>query len=1548
MKRLMAVGVAGAVALAAQAGWQPGLREVAFASGNEIDKTSYAGAETNVVLRPERAFSAGARTTYTTYVYWGQIYLDGRTWNFAESFNRSVWLKIDGTVVLDDEAYNKTTAGSITRAPGWYDFELRLYCYNSAAGPVTSDNWGTTAYGFGRNASGYTGKASSYYSCPADPGDGTLFRCDDGNGIADVLDVASIPDVSFPGVAASTRSGLAAGAELTLSVPAVWRNETATMEATCTGWTLHDATGAEVDSGAGNTANYEHPSPAAYRKLVWHWTLSDPTGDANRRYVRFSYGNDANNGLTWNTAFATIQAAIAACPAGGSVVVGPGTYLAQNTTVTADSVVHALYIDKTIAILAAEGPDRTVVDAGTDVARAEAKVCAADALLAGFSFVNGANNAKARATGVEATAGTVSNCVVSIRAQWARAGAAFSLSGTARGHALQVAPASWNASESSSVVYLSDSAALDGLVITNFTYRNANGTASGTGYFVYLASTASLRNALVAGNTAGSIPTTSLRPLVHLANQNCRLADSTIANNTLLTGDGALQIAGNKATVSNVIVWANSNLSGTNPDIHGGANTNRLFHSCWPGAAAGTAALNTPLDPQFHDGASGDWRLRALSPAAEMGAEWLRPGGADAAFECAADADAHVSASGSPLAATFTGYCTEGHEVARAIWDFGDGTVVTGGWPTATHTYSVPGSYTATVVVEDTAGNAATNVLAAPFVALPLTCYVREGASGVYPYDSWEKATGSIADAVAVGSCNVVVTNGSYEIAPPFLGIYRPLSLTSVEGPAATTLVSTGGTDVDHRVLTAATASDILVAGFTLSGGYALNYGWSASLQMDTGMLSNCVVRGAGRISRSAVAVFSGTAKAVDCVFDGHGLTWNNNSSTQRGVSIEGSAVLDRCEIKSFRVDTANGNYPGEAPVCIASAGAVLRNSLVHHCTNGVSANAQYHGVVAMTGTGRIENCTVSDNLCGGYGGGVWANAGGTVANCVVYGNRALTAGDDMYSTVDTAVATNTLASDFSSWMRGVGSDCVAKNPNFDEGTPYHLTALSTACIDKGLALDWLDGALDLDRQPRVSGEAVDLGCYEFSGSTDVPLDGTLSLNAYLGRAPMEVSVEADLVGNVDGLSIAWNFGDGETAIGAAAATNHTYTAPGVYTVTAAVSNGAGETAALAPAVLTVVGDVCHVSPDGAHIPPFTTWADAATNIADAVALNPRTVLVTNGTYAISESIVLATDTALRSVNGAEATVIDAQSLCRNLWMTGQDALCEGFTLKRGVGNYGTMSIYARVEGGLLSRCILTNSVTTYRDTAVLVRNGGRMVDCVVDTGEATGNADFEYIYETVVQDGGVIDRCVIQRYRYSPGNLPNSSTTPHAAVKVEGGGVLRNCLVRDCRATHPSSTDTAYRSAILVSGSGTVENCTVVDCSGSQAGAGLTISAPASATPVIRNNIVWGNTALDGSENADIRDVASPSAPRVTYSCSSDLTTGQGNTTADPRFAGAVRAKPPYSLKSRSPLLNAGTYLDWMDGATDLIGLPRVSGTAPAMGCYESPYAGGTAMEVR
>ncbi len=68
-----------------------------------------------------------------------------------------------------------------------------------------------------------------------------------------------------------------------------------------------------------------------------------------------------------------------------------------------------------------------------------------------------------------------------------------------------------------------------------------------------------------------------------------------------------------------------------------------------------------------------------------------------------------------------------------------------------------------------------------------------------------------------------------------------------------------------------------------------------------------------------------------------------------------------------------------------------------------------------------------------------------------------------------------------------------------------------------------------------------------------------------------------------------------------------------------------------------------------APVAPYTTWGTAATNIQDAVdaAAYDDTVLVADGTYHISEEIILTNCVALRSLNGSEAVTIDANGNCR-------------------------------------------------------------------------------------------------------------------------------------------------------------------------------------------------------------------------------------------------------------------------------------------------------------
>ena len=1352
---------------------------------------------------------------------------------------------------------------------------------------------------------------------------------------------------------------LAVGDEVAVSTPAttVLAPE---LTVTCTGWKLYEWNdevmgweyneGRENASGAGTSFTYVHTGVAT--KLEWQWSFANPVAADGERYVA-EFGDDAADGTSWATAKKTVQAAIDAAPDNGKVLVAPGVYHELRTTVTADDVIHCVYLTRPVSVIGVAGPERTTVDAGLDAARAGAKVANGEALLTGLSFVNCAHKAKAKATGVEANAGVVSNCVVDIRAHDAYAGTHFRFWGTARGYDIALKPKSVGSNETSSFIYLYGDSIVDGLTVTGMKYTGAD-----LRHYVWLAGNAVLRNALIADNAQGSYAVPKLYPMICLDSATCRLEDSTIVNNYIYSPDGVIQVNNSKAVVTNTIVYFNDSQNMVNKDIHNGGNKTRFFNCCSAELVGGEANGNIVTDPQFVDAANGDYRLRSLSPAREMGVVALRPAGGAAQFECAGDADTYVSASGDPLSATFTGYCAGAQGEVTATWDFGDGTTSTD-WPTATHTYETPGAYTVTLTLNDGVSAPAVYTLAKQLVCTPVTCYMSTTGSDIYPYDTWEKATPSLQAALDVGSAKIVVTNGNYEIPAPVICISRAVSLTSVEGPEKTMFTSLGTTTRDHRNLTVSSSDAIHIAGFTFADGYAANYNWTASIEMSAGVVSNCVFKNIRRVSRSAACYFYGSAKVEDCVFDGHGMGWSNDSGTQSGVRIEGNAVLDRCEIFAFSIaNNSDGTgYDGESPVRIASATAVLRNSYIHHCTNGVptSANVKNRGPVGLV-NGRIENCTIVNNVCAGYGGGVWA-IGGTVVNSIIWNNKAGMAGDDVYVRSGTSPKfLYSCASDFEAGAAITGEGCTAKSPNFDTENPYHLTPLSTACLNTGTSLDWMtEDALDKDRLPRVvdngvvSADGVDMGCYEYQESTTVPLDGTIDVvGSASGRAPFTVTLEASIVGDEEGLTLVWDFGDGEPVTGGKCVTN-TFVNPGNYTVTVRASNGAAEEKDIAATTpIVVVPQVCYVSKEGKGIAPYMTWENAATNLHDAVELNPKTVFVSNGLYKISREICIQSDLELRSVNGPKVTIIDAISVsdnvapCRNLWMTDQaeGAVVDGFSLWHGAGNWDTKSNYARVEAGVLSHCIMSNCYQyVYRDSAVLVKGKGRMTDCVVDNAGMGGNADCTHFYGTVVQSGGVIERCTIQRYNYKDqGGAGNT----HGAVHVEGTGIFRNCLVKDCVTTQAISSD-AKRAAVLVSGQGVVENCTIVNSKSCQPGAGLTIL---SGTPTVRNCIVWGAKLGDGTATTAVRDLGSPATPRLTYSCAPELTTGEGNTTKNPQFR--TKRGVPYQFGSMSPCYDTAQRLDWMgEDAVDRLGNPRIFSTGPDMGCFES-QSGGLMMFVR
>ncbi len=161
----------GAIRLATR---QPGLYEgVVAGSFNTTD----ANPQTSVQLATRYANATSGWVNATTAVYSGHLWNRAATnaaWTFAESFDDSVLLKIDGASVLSNGQWNTPTFANRTLTPGAHAFELRVGQGEGGAGPSATGWWTSTALGVGYDALGRGAPVTANYRALADPGDGSL------------------------------------------------------------------------------------------------------------------------------------------------------------------------------------------------------------------------------------------------------------------------------------------------------------------------------------------------------------------------------------------------------------------------------------------------------------------------------------------------------------------------------------------------------------------------------------------------------------------------------------------------------------------------------------------------------------------------------------------------------------------------------------------------------------------------------------------------------------------------------------------------------------------------------------------------------------------------------------------------------------------------------------------------------------------------------------------------------------------------------------------------------------------------------------------------------------------------------------------------------------------------------------------------------------------------------------------------------------------------------------------------------------------------------
>jgi PKD repeat protein len=172
------------------------------------------------------------------------------------------------------------------------------------------------------------------------------------------------------------------------------------------------------------------------------------------------------------------------------------------------------------------------------------------------------------------------------------------------------------------------------------------------------------------------------------------------------------------------------------------------------------------------------------------------------------------------------------------------------------------------------------------------------------------------------------------------------------------------------------------------------------------------------------------------------------------GIYLSGDAVLDRCVFVDNAARDGGGVY--------AEDEAALYSCLF------VSNRADSGGGFSLTNAAVAYNATVVHNNAVENGGGI-AIAGGSVWNTIVW---------------DNAAATHANIWSASSNVFNFG--CATPDPGGSQNVvdvPLLLDDFSIApespCVDAGTNFAWMTAAYDLAGEPRMQGEAVDMGAFE-------------------------------------------------------------------------------------------------------------------------------------------------------------------------------------------------------------------------------------------------------------------------------------------------------------------------------------------------------------------------------------------------------------------------------------------------------------------------------------
>ncbi len=336
-----------------------------------------------------------------------------------------------------------------------------------------------------------------------------------------------------------------------------------------------------------------------------------------------------------------------------------------------------------------------------------------------------------------------------------------------------------------------------------------------------------------------------------------------------------------------------------------------------------------------------------------------------------------------------------------------------------------------------------------------VTRYVSTDGANISPYTNWADAATNIARVLVpcVDGDVVIVSNGVHYCS--YVQVNPSITIRSLNGPEVTSIDC-------NRAYGIILYNNSILDGFTYTNGSNL---FSASMLLySNSVAQNCRFINNWAYRGGAVAMNTGSMLS-NCLFAGN--TGSNRAGAVYVLGGTGFRIYD-CTFYNNLAD-----YSADGGAIYALGSVECRNLLMY---SNQSANG-YGGAIYGNSNTYLYNCTIAYNACGTQGGGVYGAI--RAANCIIYTNYA--AGSVYSNWSSSAFFTNCcIGWQSSPAISGVNNftnaplfaDPVAGNFRLASGSP---------CIDSGVNLDWMAGALDLARRPRINPitGVADRGAYE-------------------------------------------------------------------------------------------------------------------------------------------------------------------------------------------------------------------------------------------------------------------------------------------------------------------------------------------------------------------------------------------------------------------------------------------------------------------------------------